>query len=719
MNDMNYNPGGDAINWNDKWNYPIQWIQESEFARRRYGCELYRVRMAMLGRPSKNLYKEEMTSNLEKISDAAQKDAYKKACLSIPQGEDFTLVKAVEARANQMSGGVDQYEYQIDDPYGIIEDDTEALLATTCKQDYINNHLDRKAEIISNDLTEAGICALLVKYDCCNDKNLIYRINPKNIWFDTMYASTGTERFRGYSTMISWEKVKEMIKADGDEVNLSIKAPDRSIFANGEIQKGVKYANRKIRTLNGLDIYVEDLNRLAASSQLQANVNGEYIEYMHDVWSCYNLNYYQSLATDTRARTNSGYNGQDVELTVIYDLDKHIEFKILNRRYVISMNSKAFHRNLLFSISDPRNGEIHNTLKDFYLGCPLKFVWEKIGNKDLAPIPVSPLMSLLDTHDKICALRAKREHVTNILSILRLETNAADAASLRGVFNIMGVVLDDIQGDINTINLAYDYAPLDSQIEYYQELIKKRLNAYDEFDALQAMGDRASAAESGMALNAVAQGLATHQNAVMEMYAEVARQCIANRVAYSARQEFPIVNHGDYSSVTIQQMALTAVVSVKPALAKKVQEKILASNAITAMGAMGQFLNPDGKAELLVLALMGTVPRKMARSFINEGGASQEEIALATQEAQNTAQMLQQNQQAYQQNPIPYETQNVMENYSPEQVDAIIGTMMEDQGLNSLSELDEEELPAPEEESQPITMTPEAAGYNVNQESLI
>lgn len=710
-------PGGDAIDWNVENNYILQYIFESERSRREYSYLLYRVKQAMLGKPSRNLYQEELTSNIKKIGDETKRAAYQKACLNVPEGQSFALRNAVKTRANQMAGGVDTYEYQINDPYGVIEDDTEDLLAATCEQDYVTNHLDRFAETFSRDLSEAGVVATLVKYCPETDKNKILRVNPKNIWYDTKYSATGEERFRGYSTMISWKTLKEMIERDGDMVNLNIEAPNTSVLSDGVVQEGVKISNRKIRSLNGLDVYVQNINSLATAPQLLASWSTMYEEFMHDITNCYSMNYYRTFATDPKAKTNSNYRGDDVELTVIYDMARRIEFKVLNRRYVISANSKAFHRNIAYSIYDPRTGERQIRIKDFEIGCPLKVVWEDTENRDLFPHPTSTLMTLLDAHDQLCALRAKRKHVSDILSILRIETNAADATSLRGLLNIMGIVLDDIQGDINTINLAYDYTAIDSQIEYYENLIKTTLDAYNEFDALQSMGDRASAAESGMALSAVAQGLASHQNAIMQMYADIARQCIANRVAYSPSQEFPVFNRGNYSVVTAQQMALTASISVKPKLAKKIQEKLLSANAITLLGTVGQQLNPDGVAYLVEQAMMGTAPRGMIKSFINEGGASQEEIALAQQQAQNQANMLKQNQQAYMQNPNQYEVNDVIQNYSPEEVEQIIGVMAEDQGLNSLSELDETQVEeeAPEENPLPTEM----AGYMANPASLV
>lgn len=674
----------EGIDYNLWPNHIIQWLEESEVARVNYQYWLWRANLAKLGKPCKNLYQQELDSNLEKITDIEKRESYKKHCIKVPEGSSFALKKAVDNRANQMSCGVDAYEYQVNDPYNIIKPDTADLLAAQCQQDYVKNKLNVMSATFSRDLTWAGVAAVLIKYDPILDKNKVMRINPKNIWFDTKYSSLGVERFRGYSTMISWKKLKKMIADDKDEeVNLDIKAPDRSITREEEkdakkywgIDKTAKYNNRKIRTLNGLDIYVEDLNRLAASPQL-GGLNYFY-EYDHDLHTCYNLNWYRTYASDPVKRTNSQYNGDDVELTVIYDLDKKIEYKVINRRYVISANSKAFRRKISFTITNPITGEQKERLDDFCLDCPLKFQFEEQENMDSFPHPWAPVFSLLDTHDEVCAWRAKREHVSKILSILRIETNGADAVSLRGVLNIMGIVLDDIQGDINSINFQYSYDPIDSEIAFRENRIQQLLHAYDQFDALQAMGDRASAAESGMAVGAIAQGLSTHQNAIMQLYADIARQCIANRVAYSPSQEFPIVTLGQERALTLQEMALDAIINVKPALAAKVAERTIAANAMQVLASFSGRLSKPLEAYLMEKAMLGIMPKGFAESGILDQGANPQELALAQQQAQNDAQMLAQNQQAYEQNPVEYETDDVMATQDSDSIDEIIS------GLNA------------------------------------
>lgn len=668
----------DYIDYNQKYNYVIQWIEESEFARCEYHYWLWRASLAKLGKPCKNLYQEELDTNISKIEDEFLKAKYSKACIQVPAGTSFALKQALDNRANQMASGVDTYEYQVNDPWMVINSDTQDLLSAKCKQDYILNKLGILASTISRDLTWAGVFAGLVKYDPVTDKNKVLRVNPKNIWFDTKYSSLGVERFRGYSTMISWRKLKKMLEEDdNEEINLDIKAPDRSIFNDkGELDKHAKYSNRKIRTLNGLDIYVDNLNKLASSTQLSGGIP-MFAEYDHDLRTCYNLNWYRSFASDPKARTKSLYNGDDVELTVIYDLDKKIEYKVINRRFVISANEKAFCRKILFPITNPVTGEEKNRIYDFHLDCPLKFQFEEQEAMDKFPFPWAPVFSLLDTHDELCSWRARRDHVSKILAVLRIETDAASATSLRGVLNIMGIVLDDVQGEINSINFQYSYDPIDSQIAHLENRIKQLLHAYDQFDAMQQMGDRASAAESGMAIGAVAQGLSTHQNAIMQLYADIARQCIANRVAYSPNQEFPVNMNGKNSAITVQQMALEAIIDVKPALAKQIHNRTIAANSLQLLGMYQGKISRGLEAYLMEQSLLGTMPRGVAEAGILDQGPSEQEVALAQQQAQNDAQILAQNQQMYEQNPTQYEADNVMETRTPEEIDEVIA------GLNA------------------------------------
>lgn len=693
------------VDFNADFSYPLQWINESEVARWAYQRWIWRSALAKQGLPCKNTYQEELKSNLKK-ADRLTQDKYKDRCESVPIGRSFALKKAVDNIAAQMSGGVDSYNYQINDPYMVIEDDTEALLSAKCQQDYIENNLQLLAPVFSDDIMWYGMAACVVKYCPVTDKNKVLRIHPKNVWFDTRYSSTGVERFRGYSTMISWAKLKKMIAEDDDEINLDIKAPDgapiREVEENGkkewEVDKTAKYSNRKIRSLNGLDIYVDGLNKLAASPNLAPNLT-DFIEYDHDLRNCYNLGWYHSFATDPNKRTNSGYNGDDVELTVMYDLDRKIEYKIINRRYVVSANGKAFKRKIQFKWLDPRNNTEHARIDDFCLDCPLKFQFEKMNDMDTAPHPWAPVFPLLDSHDELCGWRARREHVSKILSILRIDTNGADAESLVGMLNIMGGIFDDLQGDVTSLVFNYDYNPIDSEIAHLENQIQQVLHAYDQFDALQAMGDRASAAESGMATFAVAQGLAVHQNSLMELFADIARQCIANRVAYSSRMEFPVVNKGEYKTLTIQQMALTAVIDVKPKLAKQIQEKQIAANAMALLGTMSSsgLISKDGQAYLIEQALYGTVPRKMAATFIKDAGPDPQELALAQQQAQNDAMALQQNQQMYQADPLPYEVQQAMNTYSPDEIDDAVKQLGSEEQApmddNSVELLDMEQQP--------------------------
>ena len=102
----------EGIDWN-KWpNHVIQWLEESEVARTTYQYWLWRASLAKLGKPCKNLYQEELKTNLSKVDDKEERKKYQDVCQHVPAGSSFAIKKAIDNRANQMSCGVDVYEYQ-------------------------------------------------------------------------------------------------------------------------------------------------------------------------------------------------------------------------------------------------------------------------------------------------------------------------------------------------------------------------------------------------------------------------------------------------------------------------------------------------------------------------------------------------------------------------------------------------------------------------------
>lgn len=120
-------------------------------------------------------------------------------------------------------------------------------------------------------------------------------------------------------------------------------------------------------------------------------------------------------------------------------------------------------------------------------------------------------------------------------------------------------------------------------------------------------------------------------------------------------------------------------------------------------------------------ALYGTMPRKMAETFVLDAGPSQEELALAKQQAENDANMLAQNSAMYQENPIPYEVDNAIRTSSPDEVDDAIKQLGNEEPMveedNSIEVLD---MAGQTGSINPdmAGMTPELAGYLANGNSL-
>lgn len=104
MNDASN--GGNYVDFNQKYNYLLQWIDESRSAREAYQCLLYRVALAQQGKPWKNLYQLELESNLAKIKNEKEREACKRRCLEVPEGKILLylkLFKTVPIRWPQVS----------------------------------------------------------------------------------------------------------------------------------------------------------------------------------------------------------------------------------------------------------------------------------------------------------------------------------------------------------------------------------------------------------------------------------------------------------------------------------------------------------------------------------------------------------------------------------------------------------------------------------------
>ena len=122
----------------------------------------------------------------------------------------------------------------------------------------------------------------------------------------------------------------------------------------------------------------------------------------------------------------------------------------------------------------------------------------------------------------------------------------------------------------------------------------------------------------------------------------------------------------------------------------------------------------------------------MLASFIRRPGASKEEIAAAQQQAQNQAEMLRQNQQAYEANPTGYEVQNAMQNATPGEIDDVISALSGGQmapqsqaiepDASNLDQASPEMLDMPEQEGAMALdiegMTPEMGSQLANPNSL-
>ncbi len=701
LDDLLYNiTMSTALNFNCDWNYPLQCLRESELIRAQYHGLMTQVDKAMENEAVINGFQTELQSHINSESDVAKRTALENFCRTIEPAFDDSLSKAVNNRTDQVATGVDKFNYTVFDPYSTLDDEINDRMSSMCMRNYVQSGLEFLAPTFARDLDKYAMCCAYVDY---NDKKQIAKVtrfNPKNVWWDTRYSATGEERFRAWSKMISWRKLKLLI--DDYTINTGLEVPETSIFTE-KVKDGKKeiivksrIRNKHLKTLNDMDVYIDDMNKMAENADFQnrAVIQGDYGDYSHTLINCYNLNYYRSWSTDSEVRSKSLYNSDDVELTTFYDLDNGIEFIIINRIFVIAANSKAFHRRIAMRVEDPRNGTIRTVAKKVELPCPLVFGYRYAEIRDNFPYPYSIVMKYIPYFDRIIANESKKLTIQKIVTRLRVRADAGNARELSHDLGIFGQIFTDLQGDVSTLQLGYDFTPIQNQIQEDKQAIVDGMNAYNTYDLMLTMGNRASAQEAGLVKDSIAQGVVTLSLALETFYAEVTRASLMQFVVYGNNSKLGIINRGRYSTVALQEMALDAIIDVKTKSTAQTIQQRLATNVLQLAATFKDSPMIDNEVWLpfaFSMASYGQIPVAIARTFVKQPDQSPEDKAAARQNAANTAVALQQNQQMYQTDPIPYEVRQAMGNLSPAEQQGLLKQLSSGQ---SQPQITQEELSA-------------------------
>ncbi len=622
-----------TVNYNDPNDHVIQWIEESCRERVQLKRLVERTMRAYEGYPLRNSYKMNVSRYANSLENETEKKNWQLRCKSIPEGRSDVMRKSIETVVSQLQGGIGQYEYTVYDPIMEVDDDLIARLESACDKFYIDSNLNGMKDDIARDMITNGAAYLYVKYDKENKQYKTTLIESWRMLNDPNRLRTNRPRYTGFTQMESWKNVKSMIT-----------------FKNGAVV-----------TENDMDVYVDNIGKLINNPDF----SNQYVDenkLKQDIGLCYSDPYYQSRVIDTKLKENNAYLGDDVEVSYVWDLANHIQYKVINRRYIVEKKEVDLKRKISIEQRDPRDPENKKKIskpKTVQIDAPIIEIPYLKHPK--YSFPVTPLWFLLNDFDEICSAESLRAHNMSIMGPLNFYGSSYDIEILSNAANVAGIGIEGMDGTVGVLNKQHDTSIIDEYIRIREEKIKRGINAVDQFDMQEMIGDRASAKEVGAISNTVAQGLNPLVASMESGIAQAIRTFLKLYVIYNEDGAFSINNNGEYADVTLEEMALDAIVKVK--LQSQIEFKMQAVSA-TAMGnlnslmaaASNGLINMDLVLEdYIPLITQGIVSRKRARQYAATPAPTAEEAMVASAAGSMVAGSLNAEQQAAINNPAQTE----------------------------------------------------------------
>lgn len=575
-----------------KYDYVIDWIKESEEARRAQNVFVERAIDAFQGKPSVNRYKKTINSYIATVAkDDSVKAKYLRESLDdIPEKSSMVVHNAVEAVVSMAMGGVGQYEFGPYDP-DLEKDDTVIdRLAAAAKHFYVSEKVDA---IVPQYLRMAILCgASDIHLKQKNGKKCITLLESSQMYKDPKRHKTNFERFIGFSQRESFKEVKARTKK-------------------------IKGGGYVLKTLNDAEVYItqiiQELNSVLTTDS--TNI------FMHDELKKDLDLFYKPIITQIKDRRdnkddpNYMYDGDEVEVSYMYDLMNEVYLEVINRRYITVAKANPLKRDIDCEYTDAE-GNSHQKKKTIKLEHPfielpyMKTFWDTY--------PLSPLFYVLDDFDDLCAMESVLYHNLSIMAPITFIGQSSDAEKVSRVASVSGEIVEGLPQTFGVMSKAHDITAVVTAIGRIEEKIKRTLKAVDPFELQGMLGDRATAKEVVSASGQVSQGinqfLANIETSMATLGDKFIKlELIMNDGAYD------FVHNGKYAQLSAQEMAGEYEVSAKLVSSIKLEQEANSRKALELIQYMAQTEGLDKVkffGTTIPIVLGSLVSRETAESMV-------------------------------------------------------------------------------------------------------
>ena len=615
-----------------KYDYVIRYITEAIDYRTKKVSLTARAIDAYKGIPSKDGYKRAIDAyaGLFDTTDKARADSIRARCKHVESKKNMIVMRAIDSMVAQAQGGVGQYECAPYDPTFEKTPELIDALDAAAMDFYDKNHID---SVLSTMLEWAGLSGAsyaYLGYDLTRSQEQgkidLQIIPDTEMLIDPLRTKRNNPRYIGHQTKASWVELKKHLV----ECNIT----DQYL----------------LQSINNVDVYLQEveywINKYNDNfTQIAPAISSDITHFAgmpYGIWFRENLPHhidtfykasaeaykernskYVKRAGDFEAgRKDDKYHTDEVEVCYLYDLKNHIQFTVVNRKFIVEARHDYLQNNIEYKYFeiDPFSGKPIDqygkkkiTIDHPYVELAYKkSLWETYA--------YSPIIHILDLFDDACALETMIYHTISVMTPITFTGNPKDIEKLGAIAGVSGEAIKGfIANSVTVLNKAVDLSPAMSELSRIENTIMNVLHGVDPKEQSQMIGNRATAAEAMQAASLVSQGLNSLLANIETWASELAKKMFQLTVIYENDDfTYDLNANGRHITLTRKDLAGDFVVHAVLKSKIKAERQAQAANTIqwfVPLMSSEAIVNKEAYAQSIIPTLADGFTRKTIASW--------------------------------------------------------------------------------------------------------
>lgn len=639
---------------NNEYDYVLRYIAEAIDYRTKKVNLTARAIDAYKGIPSRNGYRKAIDAyaHLFDSEDKTRADSIRTRCKGVASKKNMIVMRAIDSMVAQAQGGVGQYECAPYDKNFEKSPELVDALDAVAMDFYQKNHID---SLLSPMIEWAGLSGASYAYLGYNlDRSLdngkldISIIPDTEMLRDPIGAKRNRDRYIGHQTKASWADFKnKLIKCNMTDEYL-------------------------LQSINNVDTYLREVEYWITKyngdfTQIAPAIGGaasHYATFANGGWYMENLphhidTFYRSSAEAWRERNtkfvkragdfaggenDDKYRADEIEVCYLYDLENHIQFTVINRKFIVEAKKNYLQRDMEYQYFeiDEFNGKPIDMVGKKKISIDHPYVELAFKKSLWETYSYSPIIHVLDLFDDACALETMIYHTISIMTPITFTGNPKDIEKLGAIAGVSGEAIKGfIANSVTVLNKAVDLTPAMSELSRIENAIMNVIHGVDPKEQAQMIGNRATAAEAMQAASLVSQGLNSLLANIETWASDLATKMFKLTVIYED-EDFTYDLNANGKHLTLTRKDLAGDFGVRAVLKSKIKAERQAQAANTIqwfVPLMGSeaIVNKEAFAQSIVPTLADGFTRKTIASWFipteEQKSAQEAQLELMKQQA--------------------------------------------------------------------------------------